>query len=48
MRVFSIYNSYKRAIKKHTPTSSANTEDSLSAMITEYLGELVMANPEIK
>jgi len=30
------------------PTSSANIEDSLSAMIKEYLGELVTANPEIK
>ena len=48
---FSIYDSYKKAIKKLTLTSSTpatNVEESLSAMITEYLSEPIMDNPEKK
>ena len=48
---FSIYNSYKKAIKKLAPsasssTSAVNIEESLSAMVTDYLSEPVMDNPE--
>ena len=46
---FSIYNSYKKAIKKLAPsasssTSAVNIEESLSAMVTDYLSEPVMCH----
>jgi len=45
---FSIYDSYKKAIKKLSPATATNIEKSLSAMLTEYLSEPVMHNPENK
>ena len=48
---FNIYVSYKKAIKKVAPASStpaADIEESLSAMVTDYVSEPVIDNPEDK